>query len=85
MRLAGVPARVPVNRVRMKRNPEISCDELREQLTRAAHDAYGPARAEELADQIGHLSQMMANIARHDLELTAYPLTAPVRDDRSER
>jgi hypothetical protein len=69
----------------MKREPGITSETIRQQMTRAANDVYGAERAAELESQIAHLSEMLADVARQDLDLFDYPLSRSARDVRSGR
>jgi hypothetical protein len=69
----------------MKRESGITSETIREQMVRAANDVYGAERAAELESQIAHLSQMLASVAKQDLDLPEYPLSRPTRDVRSGR
>lgn len=66
----------------MKLDPELSAQTLREHLAITADNVYGRNRTAELADQIEHLSRMLAGVARMELDLTEAPLPGPVHLDR---
>jgi hypothetical protein len=57
----------------VKLDPNITPTEISAQLRAQAERVYGHERAEELADQIEHLSNMLSEIARRELGLTDTP------------
>lgn len=60
-------------------------EELRQRIDTHARLEYGDQRADELADQISHLANMMAGVARQALSLRDEPLqSGPLLDRRGD-
>lgn len=69
----------------MKLDPRMTPGEIESHLRAQAKQIYGEERADVASDQIEHLSRMMAELARRELELTDEPPDLSGIQDRDER
>ncbi len=66
----------------MKTDPNESHESRQAHMTKAAENAYGSDRTDEIASQIEHLARMMTRIAGMSLDLRDQPLPGPIDRNR---
>ena len=69
----------------MKLDPTLSPEQIAALLRAQAEQVHGADRAEQLQGQLDHLSNMLAEVARRELELASPPPAVSGIPDRSAR